>query len=843
MWKYYWADTDGDGVLDKTDNCRSVDNAAQTDTDGNGVGDACNDDRDPDDDEREFGYDNCPTVNNPTQADTDGSGVGDACNNHIDKDGDEWENTLDNCPSTSNADQKNIVKPATPMGDACEIDTDNDGVLEGDDNCPGVANASQADSNKDGIGDACAMDSDGDGVDNQLDNCVNQANPNQLDSNNNGIGNVCELDSDGDGIKDDSGIQMDNCPLISNADQKDSDLNGVGDACEMAFVKPVASGTGDCLSWANACANIQTAIDNADNTGRSQVFLAQGVYKPSATINLKSGIYLVGGFQGIASETKATQANPTLYPTIISGDKDNNDTVVNGIVATVAARSGTNTLRLFNADTLGTTEADKIGISGLVLNAAGSSATDGTALYVKGSYVELMASRVVANLSKGGAVFADAGGKVIVRSTQVDNNKAADGAAVYAKGAGAYAHIRQSQLTSNTATATGGAVALIAGAEVLVEDSLLQGNTAVSGGAAVTKQNNVIFKVVKSRFDGNAASGNGGAVLIEQAATVNIDQTEFSNNAAVNGGAMYASSNSASTAAINITRSLFTENKATTGGGALAVQYGSVAVNVINNTFTLNKAGANSAGQPSGVTTARGGALYAMTFAPINLLFNTFVANDALNTTYGGGAIAINNDATKQVTMLGNLLGGNSASNGDNILVANSGTESGVAKIKNDGYNLIGYNNVSGVVPADAINFASTTSFIGTNATLDEIVETNLTSTEGDRYRGPLATLPIVGGGPARDVVPSSLCSLTTDTRGEKRPDQKSGNACDIGAYEFTVLSCQEDAQRRYEQGELFIKSCNAELEKYELKVGAWNTFGLLMLVFGALIRRQRFLR
>jgi hypothetical protein len=58
------ADTDGDGVLDATDNCPNTANPSQEDGDGDGWGDLC---------------DNCPTVYNPGQADSNGDGIGDAC--------------------------------------------------------------------------------------------------------------------------------------------------------------------------------------------------------------------------------------------------------------------------------------------------------------------------------------------------------------------------------------------------------------------------------------------------------------------------------------------------------------------------------------------------------------------------------------------------------------------------------------------------------------------------------------------------------------------------------------------------------------------------------------------
>jgi Ca2+-binding RTX toxin-like protein len=71
-------DSDGDGVVDGSDNCPTTANPDQADADMNGEGDAC-DTPDADGDEIPDASDNCPSVYNPDQADADGNGIGDEC--------------------------------------------------------------------------------------------------------------------------------------------------------------------------------------------------------------------------------------------------------------------------------------------------------------------------------------------------------------------------------------------------------------------------------------------------------------------------------------------------------------------------------------------------------------------------------------------------------------------------------------------------------------------------------------------------------------------------------------------------------------------------------------------
>jgi len=95
------------------------------------------------------------------------------------------------------------------------------------------------------------------------------------------------------------------------------------------YVKPVASGIGDGSSWANAVAGtnafMQHIINNAD-----QVWIATGTYPLSATLEMKEGVNVYGGFYG--NETALSQrqksdvnGNGTIepweftYPTILDG--------------------------------------------------------------------------------------------------------------------------------------------------------------------------------------------------------------------------------------------------------------------------------------------------------------------------------------------------------------------------------------------------------------------------------------------------------------------------------------------------------------------------------------------
>jgi hypothetical protein len=306
-------DSDTDGVLDCSDNCKDLANADQANLDSDGQGDACDGD-DDNDGTPDVGNPGCTATlcrgtnfsgvcqtigegihdfpalntvgNDMTQsvkvngaqvvelwqhytpyngqtftgahasftaddANTNDNGIGGVSSAYV------LCPKADNCPAVANADQVDSDKDG--QGDACDSDDDNDNIADANDNCPLVANADQADNETDGLGDACDSDDDNDSVADASDNCPAVSNADQANNDKDDSGDVCDGDDDNDGVADLS----DNCAMAANANQADNDSDGQGDACDGDDDNDgVADESDNCVNAAN--------LDQADLNGNGE---------------------------------------------------------------------------------------------------------------------------------------------------------------------------------------------------------------------------------------------------------------------------------------------------------------------------------------------------------------------------------------------------------------------------------------------------------------------------------------------------------------------------------------------------------------------------------------------
>jgi len=134
-------DTDGDGVLDKYDQCPNTPKGVKVDKFGCPI--------DSDKDGVPDYLDKCPDTPKGVQVDKDGC--------PLDSDGDGVPDYLDKCPNTPAG--------AKVDKDGCPVDSDGDGVPDDLDKCPDTPAGVQVDEN------GCPVDSDGDGVPDYLDKC------------------------------------------------------------------------------------------------------------------------------------------------------------------------------------------------------------------------------------------------------------------------------------------------------------------------------------------------------------------------------------------------------------------------------------------------------------------------------------------------------------------------------------------------------------------------------------------------------------------------------------------------------------------------------------------------
>ncbi|MEM9237628.1 MAG: right-handed parallel beta-helix repeat-containing protein [Verrucomicrobiota bacterium] len=345
---------------------------------------------------------------------------------------------------------------------------------------------------------------------------------------------------------------------------------------------------GDGLSWASSFPYLQDALAVA--VEGDEIWIAEGVYYPDegggnssndreATFIIPDGISLYGGLVG--NEVSLAGRDPVAYPTILSGDIDDNDTKVGGVTQSADDINGSNTYHIITM------------IAGFLDPSSGIPDLDG--LIITGG-----ASDGPEDLSIGGGVY------VFSNDSSMDfefhdcifqgNLADDDGGGVYLNGKALFDGCH---FIGNQSGDDGAGLYRDSGDLLVMIDCVFQSNLAGTAGVTVPAPgSSEIFsggggaylrgdyELTRCRFEGNETADSGGGLLLDSSGT--LDSCLFvGNRAGAAGGGLLSQGQS-----VDCINATFSGNLAGAGGGGLSPAGEGASINLINcilwNNLALN---------------------------------------------------------------------------------------------------------------------------------------------------------------------------------------------------------------------------------------------------------------
>ena len=304
-----------------------------------------------------------------------------------------------------------------------------------------------------------------------------------------------------------------------------------------------------------------------------------------------------------------------------------------------------------------------------------------------------------------------------------------------------------------------------AGAATTILDGRQFGQTIISGHAtSIVNISGVTLRNGGAGIDGGAIY-NCTSTLTVTDSILTGNHVRGSTNFYGYGGAIY----NCPTAHLTIVNSTIRDNTAEAGG---AICNGGI-LTIINSTFNGNMA-----------RRYRGGGIF--NYGTLIITNSTFAGNRAPNgiggaidngQLFGSPGTVVISSSTLTLNTAGDQKGG-----GINNLTGGSVTLRNTIVSRNAG------NNCSGIISSAGYNLSSdgtcdlqsTGDLNNTNPRLSQLLDNG----------GPTKTIVLLPGSPAIDAGNPNGCTdaqgqlLTTDQRGEQRPDGEDSGGCDMGAYE-----------------------------------------------------------
>lgn len=271
-------------------------------------------------------------------------------------------------------------------------------------------------------------------------------------------------------------------------------------------------------TWANAC-DLQYALTTRTEGAEEEqweIWVKQGTYCPTnnptdreATFALKNNVALFGGFNG--AEVSRDQRDWNIYPSILSGDIDQNDLASPAENASQIV--GGNSYHVVTAISV----TQNILLDGFVISGGKADGND--------------------TLEIGGGVFVDSSSALTIRNTRFTGNYASDHGGGLFDIYSSY-HIEHCQFQGNEAE-LGGGLFTIGGQPSLFSNSFVNNSAQYGGGIYFATYEPL--QIESSSFIRNKAYGLGGGIYSYDGSTYKLVNVTLAENTAGGAGGVFAS--------------------------------------------------------------------------------------------------------------------------------------------------------------------------------------------------------------------------------------------------------------------------------------------------------------
>ena len=312
-------------------------------------------------------------------------------------------------------------------------------------------------------------------------------------------------------------------------------------AGQIFYVTETGMGNMDGSSWANAYADVQTAIDAAESVGGGEVWIAKGTYKHGSAMTMKNSVAIYGGFAGTETSkeervsgnntildgegkyrvfyNKYTEANP-----LTNSAKLDNVTIRNGYVS----GSGAGMYNYYaSPEITNCTFSNNTG--GGMYNSSSSSPVltnctfsgNSASSYGGGMYNSSSSSPVLTNCTfsnnTGGGMYNSSSSPVLTNCT-FSNNRASDGGGMYNSSSSSpvLTNCTFSNNSARSSSGEGGGMYNFSSSSPVLTNCTFSGNSAsgssYSYGGGMYNSSSSSPVLTNCTFSGNSASSYGGGM-------------------------------------------------------------------------------------------------------------------------------------------------------------------------------------------------------------------------------------------------------------------------------------------------------------------------------------------